>query len=177
MEKQTAQIIKVEKATGYVIVAAILFIALFAMLSVNKESDASRAEINSASSLSAAESMFDFGTVPMKDGKISHKFEVSNNGAEAITIQKVYTSCMCTEAFIVDASGKQYGAFGMQGHVGASSASVSVDPGSSITVEAVFDPAAHGPSGVGLVQRSIYLETNSLSSPKLELSFKATVTR
>ena len=44
-------------------------------------------------------------------------------------------------------------------------------------LEAVFDPAAHGPSGVGLAQRYVYLETNSAKSPKLEISFQAMVTR
>ncbi|MBI5005441.1 MAG: DUF1573 domain-containing protein [Candidatus Lloydbacteria bacterium] len=178
MEKQITPIVKVGNVTGYVIVATVLFIALFALFSTNKGDSTSRAETNSAGSLSATEDTFDFGTILMQKGKVSHQFEVKNNGTEAVTIQKIYTSCMCTQAFVIDSAGKRHGAFGMQGHGGVSSqTSIRVDAGATITVEAVFDPAAHGPSGVGLAQRSMYLETNSLSSPQLELTFQAMVAR
>ena len=178
MEKQITTTVKVGNATVYVIVAAVLFIALFAMLSTNKGDNVSRAETNSLGSLSATENIFDFETISMQKGKVTHQFEVKNNGTQAVIIQKVYTSCMCTQAFIIDAYGKRHGAFGMQGHGGVSSpTSIRVDTGATITVEAIFDPAAHGPSGVGLAQRSIYLETNSLSSPQLELTFQAMVAR
>lgn len=129
----------------------------------------------SASTLSASHTTFDFGTISMKDGNVSHEFELKNEGADSLKIEKVSTSCMCTTAFLIDSSGKKYGGFGMPGHA-VSSANVDIGPGQTVTLEAVFDPNAHGPSGVGLAQRSIYLETNSSKSPKLELSFNATVT-
>lgn len=131
----------------------------------------------SASVLSAVESSFDFGVLSMKDGDVFHAFEVKNEGVESVKIEKVYTSCMCTTVSITDSHGKKYGQFGMQGHGSPSKTSIKVDPGESVIIEAVFDPAAHGPSGVGLAQRSIYIETNSSMSPKLELRFTATVTK
>ena len=115
------------------------------------------------------------GTIAMKDGKVSHRFEVKNEGQEPVRIEKIYTSCMCTEASIIDGQGKNWGTFGMPGHAGPSKTNITVKPGESVVVETIFDPAAHGPSGVGLAERSVYLESNSQKSPKLELKFSAVV--
>jgi len=83
---------------------------------------------------------------------------------------------MCTTATITDNNKKETGTFGMPGHRGnLSRADIIIEPGENITVKAIFDPAAHGPAGVGLAQRSIYLETDSGETPKVELRFKAKV--
>lgn len=131
----------------------------------------------SASVLSAIDNNFDWGTISMKNGDVSHKFELQNDGTETVKIEKIYTSCMCTTASITDASGKKRGPFGMPGHGLPSRTNVKVEPGQSVIVNAIFDPAAHGPMGVGLAQRSIYLETNSSKSPKIELSLQAMVVK
>lgn len=177
MEKQNPQIVKVENKILYALALAVIVIVLSTILFINERNGISRTETDSSSALSSSESTFDFGAISMQNGKIAHQFEVKNNGTEAIMIEKVYTSCMCTTAYIIDNLGKRYGAFGMPGHAGAQMESVPVLAGTFITVEAIFDPSAHGPSGVGFAKRSIYLETNSISSPKLELSFQATVTK
>ncbi|MEK7590147.1 MAG: DUF1573 domain-containing protein [Patescibacteria group bacterium] len=130
----------------------------------------------SAGFLAAIESNFDFGTISMRNGKVSYKFEIKNDGTEPLTINKIYTSCMCTTVTMTDSTGKNYGIFGMPGHGGAASrTNVKLDAGKSLMAEAVFDPAAHGPSGVGLAQRTVYFETDSIKSPTLELNFTATV--
>lgn len=131
---------------------------------------------NGASVLAATEDFFDFGTINMRDGKVSRVFIVQNDGAGTMVIQSAYTSCMCTEAYITDAAGKQHGPFGMPGHTSPRT-NITVAAGESVSVEAVFDPAAHGPSGVGLAERSIYLETNSAEKPRVELKFRAVVVR
>ena len=132
----------------------------------------------SAGDLASEERSYDFGTISMSAGKVSHQFTVKNTGLEPVRVGKVYTSCMCTSASVTDAGGKRYGEFGMQGHGGMSaSTDIEVGAGQVVTVEVVFDPAAHGPSGVGLAQRTVYLETNSQKSPKLELGLQARVTR
>lgn len=131
--------------------------------------------IYSASVLSAVENTFDFNIISMKDGKVSHRFELKNNGEESVFIEKVYTSCMCTTASIIDAAGKNQGTFGMLGHDSLSKANVEVRPGESIFADVVFDPAAHGPSGTGKVKRLVYLETNSKTNPKIQFSFNAEV--
>lgn len=131
----------------------------------------------SASVLSSAENRFNFGAVSMKEGKVTHRYELKNLGEEPIKVEKVYTSCMCTTAVLFDSEGRKRGKFGMPGHGLPSRTNIEVLPGQKLFVEAVFDPAAHGPSGVGLANRSIYLETNSRKSPKVELKFTAMVSR
>ncbi len=131
----------------------------------------------SASTLEVFENDFDFGTISMKNGDVSKKFEIKNTGLDSVVVNKVYTSCMCTIAKITDFLGENSGPYGMPGHGGGvSRANIEIKPGEKIQVEAIFNPAAHGPSGVGLAQRTVYLETNSSKTPKVELNFKAVVT-
>lgn len=160
------------------IVGVIVLIA-WAAISENSpsgNSDDLGASVNSA--LTTPEQKFDFGTISMEKGKVSHMFEVKNPGNETVTIEKVYTSCMCTKATITDSEGKSQGTFSMPGHGGGSSkAEIPIKPNETIKVVAIFDPAAHGPSGAGKADRSIYLETNSTQSSKIELQFSAIVTR
>lgn len=119
---------------------------------------------------------YDFGDIKMKDGLVKYMFSLKNEGSEPILVSKAYTSCMCTKAKIVRAGQDIAGPFGMPGHGGTvSRADITINPGEEFKVEAVYDPAAHGPSGVGLANRSIYLETNSQVSPKIELKISANV--
>lgn len=130
----------------------------------------------SAGVLSAAESSFDFGTISMKNGKVEHEFTLKNDGKETLMVTSILTSCMCTSAYLALGSGESYGPFGMSGHGAERAVSARIAPGESVKLRAVFDPAAHGPAGVGVIQRSVYLETNSASSPRMELKFYAVVT-
>lgn len=169
MNKKTKK--QIGYSVGIVVFAAIAFLA---MSGGNGSSDA--VSPYSASALTASESAFSFGNVPINGGDVNHEFVARNDGKESIVIEKVYTSCMCTTVLITDESGKNYGNFGMPGHGVSSDTRIEVRPGESVTIMAIYDPAAHGPSGIGFADRSIYLETNSAKSPKLELSFQATVT-
>lgn len=49
-----------------------------------------------------------------------------------------------------------------------------INPGEEASVEVVFDPAAHGPAGVGQIQRTVTIENNT--GKPLELGFSAVVT-
>lgn len=122
--------------------------------------------------LIATEANFDFGTISMANGNVSHAFTVTNTGTESVTVNKLYTSCMCTTASIMNGTEK-VGPFGMPGHAGIPSIKVSLAPGASTQVEAIFDPNAHGPAGVGKIDRVVILE-NSAGKP-LELGFSANV--
>ncbi|MEX0877715.1 MAG: DUF1573 domain-containing protein [Candidatus Spechtbacterales bacterium] len=155
----------------------VVFVAgLFWLASTSEESDSKAVEY-SQGSLAGSGQSFNFGTIDMQDGDVVHEFEIKNESVEPVLITKAYTSCMCTVAYIYDAEGKEYGAFGMLGHGRLPALNATVEPGETVIVKAVFDPAAHGPSGVGLADRVIYIETNSAQSPKMELSFRAMVTR
>lgn len=164
---------KTKRQIGYSIGISVLALIAFVVMSGGGDNSTSP---YSAGALTALESRFDFDRVPINEGDVAHEFTARNDGEESVIIEKVYTSCMCTTAVITDGSGEKYGAFGMPGHGTPSDTKIEVRPGEAVTVTAIFDPAAHGPSGIGIADRSIYLETNSARSPKLELSFRATVT-
>jgi hypothetical protein len=123
--------------------------------------------------LSASETSFDFKEVSMAKGDVSHDFKIKNDGAETVTVTKIYTSCMCTEALLTTKDGTS-GPFGMPGHGIVPSISVKLAPGEEATVQAVFNPAAHGPAGIGPVNREVIVE-NSGGKP-LTLGFHAIVT-
>jgi len=116
---------------------------------------------------------FNFGTVSMKAGKVVHKYAVSNVGQGPITITRLSTSCMCTEATLVTASARR-GPFGMEGHGPIPAIRERLGAGEMAQVEVVFDPAAHGPAGVGRIDRTVTLR-NDAGKP-LELAFTAMVT-
>lgn len=129
----------------------------------------------SAGALEARESFFDFSTISMAAGKVSHEFTVKNTSPQLVTITKISTSCMCTVA-LLKREGAQLGPFGMPGHGVIPSISETLLPGETVRVVATFDPAAHGPSGTGKIRRIVTVETNSQTKPKIELSFAADVT-
>lgn len=124
--------------------------------------------------LSGEESSFDFGNVSMARGNVSHNFKIKNTGSEPLAITRIYTSCMCTTAVLIQGGGKKTGPFGMLGHGFNPSIKLVVNPGEEVEVEAIFDPAAHGPAGLGRINRVITLE-NSGRSGKLDISFDANV--
>ncbi|GMQ95083.1 MAG: hypothetical protein BMS9Abin13_193 [Patescibacteria group bacterium] len=156
----------------------LLFLAgITALIIVGGNGDQSKGPtVYSSGTLSAIETSYDFGTIRMEDGDVSHKFEIKNDGSEPVIIERVSTSCICTTAMIYAKDGTEKGPFGMAGHRGANPyANMEVLPSESVVVEAIFDPAAHGPQGVGRVKRIIYIETSSETNHKMELTFEAIV--
>lgn len=128
----------------------------------------------SAGALEAQETFYDFGTISMAAGKVSHIFTVKNTSPQLVAVSKLFTSCMCTIATIQH-NGKKLGPFGMQGHGIIPVFNEVLLPGETITITVTFDPAAHGPSGTGMIRRVVTVETNSQTKPKLEISFAANV--
>ncbi|MEK9154817.1 MAG: DUF1573 domain-containing protein [Patescibacteria group bacterium] len=116
---------------------------------------------------------YDFGTISMAAGKVKHQFKIKNTGSKGVNIEKIYTSCMCTTAVLM-MDGKQFGPYGMPGHGAIPKINKTVNPNEEAVVEVVFDPAAHGPAGVGRIQRTITIENNA--GQAIELLFAAIVT-
>ncbi len=124
--------------------------------------------------LTFQESTYDFGTVSMAKGKVSKEFLLENKSDKNVQIGEVFTSCMCTSAEL-RMGDKFAGPFGMQGHGYTGKANLIVEPGKTLTVKVIFDPAAHGPSGVGPIERQIVISTGANQEP-VSLQFKAVVT-
>ena len=102
---------------------------------------------------------YDFGTISMKAGNVSTTYRIKNEGAAPLALDKIYTSCMCTTATLITANGRKQGPFGMPGHGPLKPATGQLAPGEMALLEVVFDPAAHGPSGVGRIERVVTVET------------------
>lgn len=128
----------------------------------------------SKSALTAAETFYDFGTISMKNGNVSKDFTVTNPTESDITVKTALTSCMCTTAFIVAPDGREKGPFGMAGMGFVPPADERIVAGESRTIRVVFDPNAHGPAGVGKIDRFVTL--TDTSGKTLELEIQAMVT-
>ena len=128
---------------------------------------------SSAGALSATELNFNFGSVSMARGKVTHRYWIRNAGTKPIVLGKMYTSCMCTTAALVKSSGRKFAPVGMPGHTPIPSLNETMQPNEEAMVEVVFDPAAHGPAGIGPIDRVVTIE-HSAGQP-LELAFAANV--
>lgn len=115
---------------------------------------------------------YDFGTISMARGKVRKEFQLKNTTSQTVLLTKLFTSCMCTKATLT-VGGKTVGPFGMPGHAFIPSIKETLSPGVSATITAEFDPAAHGPAGVGTISRAVTLE-NDAGAP-VEFRFQAFV--
>ena len=140
---------------------------------INEPMSANVSSSLSSGALAASERAFDFGSISMAAGKVSKTFTVKNGGDGPLAINKVYTSCMCTEATL-KVGDRQKGPYGMPGHGFVPKINETISPGEEATVEIVFDPAAHGPAGVGRIERVVYVEHSA--GDLLEFQISAMVT-
>lgn len=153
------------KKTFIIIGGAVIVLAALAWLGsparYNKNGSGGSATVagDSAGTLQTQETSFDFGSISMAAGTVSRTFKIKNTGAGAVNIEKLYTSCMCTTALLKNGD-KRFGPYGMPGHGFVPSINSSLDAGEEAEVEVVFDPAAHGPAGIGRISRDIIIENN-----------------
>ena len=132
------------------------------------------ASSNSKSALTAPEIFYNFGTISMKNGNVTKEFTVTNPTDQDVTVKTVLASCMCTTAFLVGPDGSTKGPFRMPGMGYVPPADETIPPGESRTIRVVYDPNAHGPAGVGRIDRFVTL-TDSIGGA-LQLEIKALVT-
>lgn len=123
--------------------------------------------------LVAEKNQHDFGTISMAAGNVTYGFTIKNSSEAPLTLNKIYTSCMCTTAVLIIGEHK-HGPFGMPGHGIVPGIKETLAAGESATLEVIFNPKAHGPAGVGRIERLAYVE-NSAGEP-LELGISAMVT-
>lgn len=116
------------------------------------------------------ENNFEFGEILMTGGDVIHNYTLKNTGDGAIKITNAETSCACTTANIFNVEGEKIGPFGMQGGAHASNPKINLEvlPGEEITVEAVYDPMAHGPDATGQLVREVFISTDSEEEIKLK---------
>lgn len=159
------------------IAGALIYFAPFEkIISPDQKINSQKSESVNAK-LTAGHYEYDFGTIQITGGKVRHGYNLKNEGADALNVSKVWTSCMCTTAEIKTSDGKTYGLFGMGGgHGGNISADINIQPGEEFELTAEFDPMAHGPDAIGSIQRTVFIKTNVAKEP-LGLSFTADVVK
>ncbi len=124
--------------------------------------------------LTTSESSWDFGTVSMAKGIVTKKFNITNTDTVPATVTKLFSSCMCTQGALW-VNGKKWGPYGMPG-MGPAIPDIAAEiaPGQTAEVEITFDPAAHGPAGVGQIERQVTAQQNGQSP--LNFNIRALVT-
>lgn len=118
---------------------------------------------------------YDLGNVPIKSGVVTKEYEIKNTTDKTIKLKKIATSCMCTTAaFQIGDRTTKF--FGMEGH-GDANPPVNIEIGASQEGKVIvrFDPAAHGPEGVGPFDRIVWLTFSDPGGVK-ELKFNGVVT-
>lgn len=114
------------------------------------------------------------GNIGYSNGILYHVFPIKNTGTKNLEIANMFSSCMCTKTYL-NIAGKDGPSFGMRGASVPSSWVGVLKPGESGEVIAAFNPAYHGPSGVGEVARTVSFETNDPDQSYVEFSFEGVV--
>ncbi|KKW11544.1 MAG: hypothetical protein UY50_C0011G0020 [Parcubacteria group bacterium GW2011_GWA2_49_9] len=170
------------KKTILALVIVFIFVLLFGLGYLDKGKDTAEASAFEAggshpaqreSSLTSSETVYDFGTISMKNGDVTKDFTVTNATDKEVLLKTLVTSCMCTRASIVRADGTSKGPFGMPGMGRVPPANERIAAGDSRIIRVVYDPNAHGPAGVGQIDRFAELEDEN--GGKLQLEIKALV--
>lgn len=130
-------------------------------------------KINASQNASAIvdQTSHDWGKIAYKGGVATKEFTITNAGTDVLKLSKIKTSCVCTKAYIT-INGVKSPNFDM--HT-TSSWVGEVPAGGKALLTVVFDPAFHGPSGVGAVNRIISITTNDAKNPVIEFSLTGEV--
>jgi hypothetical protein len=111
------------------------------------------------------------GDVSINQGLVITDFIIKNAGSDSLALYDVTTSCMCTVARVEVGS-----VVSPDFRMGERSSYVAnIPPGDTATVKLIFDPAFHGPNGLGTVTREAMMRTNDPRQPKLVFAMSATV--
>ena len=159
-----------------IILGFLTFATLLLFAGCSSDNVTADAEVPVNAPLAMQNPFIEYGTIAQDQGKISMDFEVKNNGDEPVIVKRMYTSCMCTTATLTS-EGKTSLSVGMAGggHGGGGSDLIykRIQPGETAIVNVIFDPNAHGPAGIGVIDRIISL--TDANGATLDLEIKANV--
>lgn len=123
--------------------------------------------------ISVEQTTHDWGTIDIDSGIASQSFTIENQGSTPLKLYEVQTSCMCTTAQLKTGT-QESKKFGMHEK---STSVFEVSPGASAQLLVEFDPAYHGPSGVGPINRTVIIKTNDPNNPTLTFQLAANVVK
>ncbi|MBI3397033.1 DUF1573 domain-containing protein, partial [Candidatus Woesebacteria bacterium] len=150
------------KDVKFLVIFVVLFILLIGVFAVFiSKQDAKETVISSnlldSKTIEVVPNNNDWGIIPINGGIVEKTYEVKNVTSKNINLKRIVTSCMCTKAsFEVGENKSAY--FGME-MSGDKNATINIEVASGQTgmLKVRFDPAAHGPQGVGPFDRVISL--------------------
>lgn len=138
-----------------------------------KVSTPQNVSFNNNVKLQVDKTTYDWGNISMQKGKVEKTFQIENTGISDLKLYNVSTSCHCTTAQLI-LNGQESPLFGMNSK---SPYVMVVQKGSKADLKVVFDPAFHGPNGVGAISRRILVSTNDPGNAQLSFSLTAFVER
>lgn len=160
------------KVIAAIVIGTVVLMGLGVFLAT-KASKGQEIKENSEAKAVITEKTYDWGEIGINNGKVEHEFEIKNDGTSDLVLSGVTTSCMCTTAqLILDDQSSPI--FGMHTK---SNYSLKVPAGKSAKLKVIFDPAYHGPNGVGAITRQIKVLTNDPANSELEFVATAQVTK
>src|SRR3972149_7996708 len=142
----------------------------------NSGGSAARIEKTLGAQIQIPHKNFDFKDIKYNGGNVTHAFPIKNNGSKELVLANLSTSCMCTQVYLKKGDEKSP-SFGMKGHSAASDWKGVLMPKEEAEVIVVFDPTAHGPQGIGPVERFVSAETNDPENPYVEFAFNGVVVK
>ena len=155
---------------GIIAVALVVIVGGIFLLSKTSQPQV----LSEALGIEATPTDYELGEVPINGGLVTREYLIKNTTDKTIRLKKIATSCMCTTASF-DMDGKTTKFFGMEGHGDANPpVNIEIGAGQEGKVIVKFDPAAHGPQGVGPFDRVVWLTFSDPGGVK-EVTFKGTV--
>lgn len=123
--------------------------------------------------LSTDSNTYSWGEIDIDGGIVTKSFAIQNTSTAPLKLYDVKTSCMCTTAQL-KTSQSASGKYGMHEK---STDMFEVAPGETAELLVEFDPAFHGPSGVGPITRTITMDTNDAKNPTLTFNLTGNVVK
>lgn len=150
--------------TSFVVLAAGIFLA-------GKIKGSPEIAVSQNAKAQIGKTKHDWGEIKLKGGDVKKIFVIKNAGTGPLKLANIKTSCMCTTAR-VKIGGEKSPYFGMHSN---SSWVGQVLPGGEAKLEVIFDPAYHGPSGIGPIEREVTVETNDPNNRIITFNLSANV--
>jgi len=153
-----------------IITIGILVVAIYFGIktkSINKITDSSEV------SMTVDANTYDWGIIDYDVGIVSKNFSIKNTGNTTLQLYNIKTSCMCTTAQLKtpEVTSRKYGMHEKTTGV------IEVKPGETANLLVEFDPAFHGPSGLGPITRTVTINTNSTKNSVLTFNLSGTVVK
>ncbi|MBI4129757.1 DUF1573 domain-containing protein [Candidatus Roizmanbacteria bacterium] len=161
---------KADKVIILIVIASFLLLGVGVVIA-GRVGNSATVKIAENAQAEVNETSFDWGDITLNGGNATKTFAIKNTGTSSLQLANVKTSCMCTTASVT-VNGEKSPEFRMHAN---SSWLGTVEPQAAAQLEVIFDPAFHGPSGVGAISREIIVETNDPKNRQLSFSLSANV--